>query len=95
MPNFGGPGGAQEQPPGRGWTRGGKQLFTLQEAIQMRGQPHGPHQAVYHMTCAECVKHGVMCVLCRREGRIWQQRTDAMMRLHLQSRGRQRQRARA
>ena len=33
------------------------------------------HIKWYHKTCAECVKHGVMCALCRREGRIWHQRT--------------------
>ena len=31
---------------GRGWARGGEQLFALQEAIQMCGRPHGPHQMV-------------------------------------------------
>ena len=33
------------------------------------------HVKWYHMTCAECVKHGVMCGPCRREERIWQQHT--------------------
>ena len=33
------------------------------------------HMKWYHKTCAECVKHGVVCALCRREERIWQQRT--------------------
>ena len=33
------------------------------------------HMKWYHKTSAECVKHGVMCVLCRRDERIWQQRT--------------------
>ena len=31
---------------GRGWTRGDEQLFTVQEAIQMCGRPHGLHQVV-------------------------------------------------
>ena len=44
MQNFGGTGGAQEQPPGPGRTRGGEQLITVQEAIEMCGRPHGPNQ---------------------------------------------------
>ena len=32
------------------------------------------HIKWYHKTCAECVKHRVMCTLCKREERIWQQR---------------------
>ena len=40
MPNFGGAGGAKEQPPGWIRNRGGEQLLTVQEAIQMRGRPH-------------------------------------------------------
>ena len=33
------------------------------------------HIKWHHKTCAECVKQGVMCALCRRGERIWQQRT--------------------
>ena len=46
VPNFGGAGGTKKQPPGQIRNRGGKQLFTVQEAIQTRGRPHGPHQVV-------------------------------------------------
>ena len=37
---------AKEQPPGRIRNKRGKQLFTVPEAIQMRGRPHGPHQVL-------------------------------------------------
>ena len=33
------------------------------------------HITWYHKTCAESVKHRVMCALCRQVERIWQQRT--------------------
>ena len=33
-------------------------------------------------TCAGCLKHGVMCALCRRYERIWQQRTDPKKQLY-------------
>ena len=42
----------------------------------------------YHKTCAECLKHGMMYALCRREERIWQQLTDAKKRLQVQTRSR-------
>ena len=45
------------------------------------------HIKWYHKTCAECVKHGVMYALCKREERIWQQRTDAKKRLQVPVRG--------
>ena len=38
----------------------------------------------YHKNCAECVKLWVMCALCRKEERIWQQRTNAKKRLQVQ-----------
>ena len=44
------------------------------------------HIMWYHKTCTECVKHGVMCALCRQEKRIWQQRTDAKKRFQVHAR---------
>ena len=38
----------------------------------------------YHKNFAECVKHRVMCAICRKEERIWQQRTNAKKRLQVQ-----------
>ena len=39
----------------------------------------------YHKNFAECVKHRVMCAICRKEERIWQQRTSAKKRLQVQA----------
>ena len=39
----------------------------------------------YHKNCAECAKHRVMCALCRKEERIWQQQTNAKKRLQVQA----------
>ena len=39
----------------------------------------------YHKNFAECVKHRVICAICRKEERIWQQRTSAKKRLQVQA----------
>ena len=49
----------KKQPLGQIRNRGGEQLFTVQEAIQTRGRPHGPHQVV-----PQARSDVTMCALC-------------------------------